>query len=221
MALTHVLDTSVFTRLRHPGVLTRVDSLVGLGVAGRAGITDLELGASARNAGEWDLLMESLEAVTLVETTDDHFRRARQVQRLLAETSQRGRPIPDLLVAAAAERMPAPASARPARDCTNCRRDSRRIVAFRKIEEIRAATYREIGVSRQGELICVSKAPSARRRKARVGRPGWEGPGGNRRLAPFRESRRDQCQHSAGAPDSGVHRRRPKRDEPIGHEREP
>lgn len=105
MALTHVLDTSVFTRLRHPGVLTRVDSLVGLGVAGRAGITDLELGASARNAGEWDLLMESLEAVTLVETTDDHFRRARQVQRLLAETSQRGRPIPDLLVAAAAERM--------------------------------------------------------------------------------------------------------------------
>ena len=39
----------------------------------------------------------------LVETTADHVRRARQVQRLLAERHQRGRKVPDLLVAAAAE----------------------------------------------------------------------------------------------------------------------
>ena len=39
----------------------------------------------------------------LVETTADHLRRGRQVQRLLASRHQRGRKVPDLLVAAAAE----------------------------------------------------------------------------------------------------------------------
>ena len=38
-----------------------------------------------------------------METTADHLRRARQVQRLLAAKHQRGRKLPDLLVAAAAE----------------------------------------------------------------------------------------------------------------------
>ena len=41
--------------------------------------------------------------VPLVETDASHVRRARQVQRMLAAQSQRGRKIPDLLVAAAAE----------------------------------------------------------------------------------------------------------------------
>lgn len=39
----------------------------------------------------------------LIETSAAHVRRALQVQRLLAQRSQRGRKIPDLLVAAAAE----------------------------------------------------------------------------------------------------------------------
>jgi predicted nucleic acid-binding protein len=40
----------------------------------------------------------------LVETTAEHIQRARQVQRLLASRSKRGRKVPDLLIAAAAER---------------------------------------------------------------------------------------------------------------------
>ena len=44
-----------------------------------------------------------MSAFTLVETTAQHIQRARAVQRQLAATSQRGRKIPDLLVAAAAE----------------------------------------------------------------------------------------------------------------------
>ena len=43
-----------------------------------------------------------------VATTAAHLRRARQVQRLLAQCSQRGRKIPDLLVAAAAEELDIP-----------------------------------------------------------------------------------------------------------------
>jgi predicted nucleic acid-binding protein len=63
----------------------------------------LEIGYSARSAAEWDRLTEALQAFELVETTADHVRRARQVQRMLAAKRQRGSKIPDLLVAAAAE----------------------------------------------------------------------------------------------------------------------
>jgi predicted nucleic acid-binding protein len=73
------------------------------GELARAGISDLELGYSARNAAEWDQLAEALESFDLVETTAQHVKRARQVQRLLAARHQRGRKVPDLLVAAAAE----------------------------------------------------------------------------------------------------------------------
>ena len=47
--------------------------------------------------------MRALEAFDLIETEAAHFGRARQVQRTLAAQGQRGRRLPDLLVAAAAE----------------------------------------------------------------------------------------------------------------------
>jgi predicted nucleic acid-binding protein len=103
VALTHLVDTSVLTRLHHSEVREVVEPLAASGLAARAGISDLEVGYSARNAREWDRLMKSLEVFTLVETNRVHLHRARQVQRLLASRSQRGRKVPDLLVAAAAE----------------------------------------------------------------------------------------------------------------------
>ncbi|MDP2624373.1 MAG: PIN domain-containing protein [Actinomycetota bacterium] len=103
MALTHLIDTSVLTRLGNTGVRDVVGPLVDGGRAGRASITDLEIGYSAQNAAEWDGYMESLAEFALVEIESRHFVRARHVQRLLASASQRGRKVPDLLVAAAAE----------------------------------------------------------------------------------------------------------------------
>lgn len=101
--MTHLFDTSVLTRLGEPSVRAVVEPLASIGRAARAGISDLEIGYSARNAGEWDQLVGALDALVLVETTAEHLRRARQVQRMLAVSSQRGRKVPDLLVAAAAE----------------------------------------------------------------------------------------------------------------------
>jgi predicted nucleic acid-binding protein len=103
MAVGHLLDTSVLTRLGEPSVRAVVEPLAAIGRAARAGISDLEIGHSARNAAEWDELVGALDAFKLVETTADHVQRSRQVQRMLAVISQRGRKIPDLLVAAAAE----------------------------------------------------------------------------------------------------------------------
>jgi predicted nucleic acid-binding protein len=103
MALTHLVDTSVLTRLRTATVRDAIESRAGRGELARAGISDLEIGYSARSALEWDRLADALGVFELVETTADHLRRARQVQRLLAAKHQRGRKLPDLLVAAAAE----------------------------------------------------------------------------------------------------------------------
>jgi predicted nucleic acid-binding protein len=103
VALTRLLDSSVLTRLHHAAVRGAIEPATERGELGRAGISDLEIGYSARNAAEWDRLEEALRAFELVETTAEHVRRAKQVQRMLAAKHQRGRKVPDLLIAAAAE----------------------------------------------------------------------------------------------------------------------
>ncbi len=103
MAITHLADTSVLTRLRSPSVRTVLEPLVQAGAVGRAGMSDLEIGFSARSVDEWDALAIALDVMALVPITDRHFTRARQVQRLLVEKGLRGRKVPDLLIAAAAE----------------------------------------------------------------------------------------------------------------------
>jgi len=103
VALTHVVDTSVLTRLRHEVVRGVVEPRLAASQVARAGISDLEVGFSARNLAEWNGLAAALAAFPLIETDAAHVRRARQVQRLLAARGLRGRRVPDLVIAAAAE----------------------------------------------------------------------------------------------------------------------
>ena len=103
MALTHLADTSVLKRLANPTVRAIIEPLAQAGHLARPTICDLEIGYSARNADEWDRFISAMGAFDLVETNAQHVTRALQVQRLLASRSQRGRKIPDLLVAAVAE----------------------------------------------------------------------------------------------------------------------
>ena len=103
MALTHLVDTSVLTRLAYPTVRSALEPLAAAGQVARAGISDLEVGFSARNLSEWTRLTSALAAFPLIETEAGHVQRARQVQRLLAGRGLRGRKVPDLLIAAAAE----------------------------------------------------------------------------------------------------------------------
>ena len=103
MALTHLIDTSALKRLANQTVRGAIDELATAGMLARPTICDLEIGYSARNATEWDQLIGALDAFEAIQTTSGHVRRAFEVQRLLAQQSQRGRKIPDLLIAAAAE----------------------------------------------------------------------------------------------------------------------
>jgi predicted nucleic acid-binding protein len=105
VALNFLVDTSVVKRLGSTEVRAVVEPLAAAGELGRPSICDLEVGYSARNGREWDQLVGALDAFVAVETTTAHLHRALQVQRMLAERSQRGRKIPDLLVAAAAEEL--------------------------------------------------------------------------------------------------------------------
>lgn len=100
--MTYLLDSSVVTRIGIPTVGDRVRTLDSAGLA-RSAMTDLEVGYSARHGDEWDQLMGALAVFELVELEAHHFERAGQVQRLLAEHGLRGRKVPDLLIAAAAE----------------------------------------------------------------------------------------------------------------------
>jgi predicted nucleic acid-binding protein len=103
MALTHLADTSVLTRLAAATVRDVLEPLVEAGCVARAGITDLEVGFSARDAEEWDELIAALSVIELIESSAVHVARARQVQRMLAERRLRGRKVPDLLISSAAE----------------------------------------------------------------------------------------------------------------------
>ena len=93
VAITHLADTSVLTRLSSSSVRGILEPLVRVGVVGRAGISDLEIGFSARSADEWDELAAALEVMALIPIGAEHFVRARQVQRLLAANGLRGRKI--------------------------------------------------------------------------------------------------------------------------------
>jgi predicted nucleic acid-binding protein len=105
VALTFLIDTSVIKRLGRAEVRAVVEPMATAGLLGRPTICDLEVGYSARTRKEWDEFVGALDVFTGVETTAAHVRRALQVQRLLSTRSQRGRKIPDLLVAAAAEEL--------------------------------------------------------------------------------------------------------------------
>ena len=105
MALTHLVDTSVLTRLSAEQIADRLRPMMRSGQLARAQITDLELGFQARSAAEWDAIQASLTMIEPLDLTAEDGRRALTVQRLLASESQRGRKVPDLLIAAVAERQ--------------------------------------------------------------------------------------------------------------------
>jgi hypothetical protein len=105
VALTHLADTSVLARIaKHEAVRAAVRQLMTTSSLARCTISDLEVGASARNANEWDALLRANRTLVAVDVDPGDVARAGGVQRALAAAGLRGRKLPDLLIAAAAER---------------------------------------------------------------------------------------------------------------------
>jgi hypothetical protein len=105
VALTHLADTSVLARIGRQGdVRSVIQRLMAGSSLARCTMSDLEIGASARNADEWDLLQRANRTLVAVDVDPGDVVRAGGVQRALAAAGLRGRKLPDLLIAAAAER---------------------------------------------------------------------------------------------------------------------
>jgi len=100
---SHLAETSILTRLANPSVRAALQSFIDAVALARCSLTDLELGYSASTAAQWDQIQEVLSHFDLVDVTPPVIDRAKAVQRLLAARGLKGRKVPDLVIAAAAE----------------------------------------------------------------------------------------------------------------------
>jgi len=101
----YLIDKSVWARLTKPAVRAAVTPRVDRGLIGTCPIIDLEILYSARTGSEHDHFRAQRAAFEYFPMTDEIAQRAVEVQGLLAQRAQhRSVSIPDLLVAATAER---------------------------------------------------------------------------------------------------------------------
>lgn len=103
MTPTHLADKSALARARHPVVAARLLPMLVDGLIATCAIVDLELGYSARSAKDHDDVMAERRALPSAPVNEAVVTRAIEVQSLLAHRGQHRRPLPDLLIAAAAE----------------------------------------------------------------------------------------------------------------------
>ncbi len=102
----YLADKSVWARVRQPAILSVMNEYVERGLIGTCPIVDLEILFSARTGPEHTHFRRQREAFEYFPLTDEIARRTIEVQGLLAQRAQhRSVSIPDLLVAATAERF--------------------------------------------------------------------------------------------------------------------
>jgi len=105
MAITHLADTSVWARIRQSAVVDVLGPLLDHGLVGTCGVIDLEFLRSARNVAEHTAARLTRRDLPWLPMPDEVWDRAIEVQGLLAAKGQhRATSIPDLLIAATAER---------------------------------------------------------------------------------------------------------------------
>jgi predicted nucleic acid-binding protein len=101
----YLADTSVWARLSHTPVRTALVPHVDRGLVGTCPIIDLEILYSARTGADHSHFRAQREAFEYFAMTGEIAQRAVEVQGILAQRAQhRSVSIPDLLIAATAER---------------------------------------------------------------------------------------------------------------------
>jgi predicted nucleic acid-binding protein len=103
---SYLADTSALARMRHPAVAAVLVPLIEAGLVGTCGVIEFELGWATRSSEEFDQVRADRDAgYEWLATHDEDWRRALEVQRRLwREGRMRAVGLPDLLVAAVAER---------------------------------------------------------------------------------------------------------------------
>lgn len=102
--MAYLIDKSALVRMQHVQVREKLGPIIESGEAATCSIVDLEVLYSTRNREEHTRTRARRElAYRRVELTEEIFQRAVDVQGLLAARSRHRLPIPDLVIAAAAE----------------------------------------------------------------------------------------------------------------------
>ena len=102
--MPYLIDKSALARMSHPPVQARLVPILEAGEAATCAMIDLEVLHSTRNASDHARARRRRAlAYRHVELTEAIFQRAIEVQGLLALRGQHRVPIPDLIIAAAAE----------------------------------------------------------------------------------------------------------------------
>lgn len=104
MKARYLIDKSALARMPQEPVRRRLAPIIEAGEAATCGIVDLEVLYSARSSAEHaEILQRRALAYESVPMTQEIFERAIKVQGSLAKSGRHRIPIPDLLIAAAAE----------------------------------------------------------------------------------------------------------------------
>lgn len=102
--MPYLIDKSALSRIQNPTVERRLAPVIESGEAATCAIVDLEVLYSTRNREEHTrACTRRALAYRKVELTETIFNRAIDVQELLAGRGKHRLPIPDLIIAAAAE----------------------------------------------------------------------------------------------------------------------
>ena len=100
-----LVDTSAWARLHQPLVAARVVPLVERGLVATCSPLDLEILFSTRSPDEYEQVLAERAGLEPVDLDQEQWDRALEVQRALAASARlRAVGIPDLIVAATAER---------------------------------------------------------------------------------------------------------------------
>lgn len=100
----YLIDKSALARMRVPTVGERLGPIIEAGEGATCSIVDLEVLFSAKNAAELERIRTRRRlAYAQVPLSQGVFDRALEVQQMLAEVNGHRIPIPDLVIAAAAE----------------------------------------------------------------------------------------------------------------------
>lgn len=99
----YLADNSALARMRNAAVRARIEPLLVDGLVATCGIIDLEIGFSAQTAAVHRDIRRERRSLPRARIDDEVLGRAFEVQGLLAEQGQHRFPIPELVIAAAAE----------------------------------------------------------------------------------------------------------------------
>lgn len=99
----YLVDKSALARVYHEPVRRRLGPLIEAGAVASCSIVDLELLYSAQNPADYEALLDEQQGLPAVELGQQTFDDAVAIQHALARQGQHRIPIPDLIIAAAAQ----------------------------------------------------------------------------------------------------------------------